>query len=168
MMQTKVTVALGSITRQVDCDAIVNSANSNLRAGSGVCGVIYQAAGPQLEPYTIQFAPLCLGSAIVSPGFNLAPQSIIHVKGPHFLLDQSPDVHLETAMRAVINLAEESKFLRIAVPAISTGVFKFPMELAATILVRTAKQSKKLQETRFVVVSEDAKRTFMQAGAVSV
>jgi len=140
-MPTKVTVSLGSIIEQPDCDAIVNSANSNLRAGSGVCGVIYRAAGPELEPYTMQLAPLGLGKAIVSPGFDLAPQSIIHVKGPHFMLDPNPEEYLAKAMQAVIDLAEESGFQRIAVPAISTGVFKFPIDQAASILVETAKKA---------------------------
>jgi O-acetyl-ADP-ribose deacetylase (regulator of RNase III) len=166
-MPAKVTTSIGSITEQPDCDAIVNSANANLRGGSGVCGVIYRVAGPELEPYTMQFAPLGLGKAIVSPGFKLAPQSIIHVKGPHYLLDPNPEEYLAKAMQAVIDLAEESGFQRIAVPAISTGVFKFPMEQAASILVATARKSERLKEIRFVVVDMKGIDAFVQAGAAS-
>jgi O-acetyl-ADP-ribose deacetylase (regulator of RNase III) len=61
---------VGNIVRQSDVDAIVNSANANLRFGSGVAGAIHSAAGPELEAYCRQFAPLGLGAAVITPGFG--------------------------------------------------------------------------------------------------
>ncbi len=64
-----ITVALGDILEQGDCDGVVNSANSYLIAGGGVCGAVYKAAGPDLERYTKRLAPLAVGQAVASPGF---------------------------------------------------------------------------------------------------
>jgi O-acetyl-ADP-ribose deacetylase (regulator of RNase III) len=66
MPQTTVTARKGNLVRQTDCDGIVNSANPQLIAGSGVCGAIYAAAGPRLEPVSRLLAPLQLGEAVVS------------------------------------------------------------------------------------------------------
>ena len=82
-----VTACLGNIVEQPDCDAIVNSANTSLRAGSGVCGAIHRAAGPELERYAVQFAPLGLAQAVATPGFNLPNRIVIHCRGPNFHFD---------------------------------------------------------------------------------
>lgn len=65
-----ITLNLADITEQCDCDAIINSANKNIRAVSGVCGAIYDAAGPELEPYSIRLAPLALSESVITPGFG--------------------------------------------------------------------------------------------------
>ena len=118
-----ITVDLGNIVHQPDCDAIVNSANENLRAGSGVCGAIYKAAGPALEPCSIQQAPLGLGAAIITPGFNLPNRFVIHTRGPRYFFDEDPSDNLAAAMRNTLLVAEENKLARIAVPGISMGIF---------------------------------------------
>jgi O-acetyl-ADP-ribose deacetylase (regulator of RNase III) len=159
-----ITVVQGNIVRQVDCDAIVNSANQNLRAGSGVCGAIYQAAGPALEPCTILLAPLGLGAAIATPGFDLPNRLIIHTRGPRYFLDPDPPGSLAAAMRNTLLVADENCVRRIAVPAISMGIFSYPPEGAVPILVQTARQVGKLlkwvHEVRFVVLEDSLFQRF--------
>ena len=122
----RLTAVLGNIVKQPDCDAIVNSANQNMRAGSGVCGAIYKAAGPALEPYSSKLAPLGLGEAVLTPGFNLPNRYVIHTRGPKYFFDDAPPDNLSKAMRNTLLLAEEHHLPRVAVPAISMGVFAYP------------------------------------------
>lgn len=162
-----ITVRIGNIVRQADCDAIVNSANASLRAGSGVCGAIYRAAGPALEPFSSAKAPLELGQAIETPGFNLPNRWIIHCRGPKFHFDPDPAAHLGVCMRNVLRLAQSLHVRRLAVPAISMGVYAYPPEEAVPILVAAAKESAGesagLEEIRFVVVSNGLLELFKQA-----
>ncbi|MFZ4538967.1 macro domain-containing protein [Propionivibrio sp.] len=155
----KITVVRGDITEQPDCEAVVNSANHRLLAGAGVCGAIYRAAGPKLEPCSVQLAPLALGSAVVTPGFNLPNRLIIHTLGPKYLIDPDPSGNLASAMRNTLLLADENKVTRVAVPAISMGIFAYPPMEAIPILVRTAhemvKQLQYVKEIRFVVLDDD-------------
>lgn len=159
-----ITIELGNIVRQLDCDAIVNSANQNLRAGSGVCGAIYKAAGPELEPCSIQQAPLGLGAAVITPGFKLPNRFVIHTRGPKYFFDEDPPGNLAAAMRNTLLIAEENKLARIAVPAISMGIFAYPPEEAVPILVKTAREAGRglqhVQEARFVVLDEDLFKLF--------
>ena len=141
-----ITIVRGDITKQPDCDAIVNSANRSLRGGSVACGAIYRAAGPKLEPCSIQLAPLALGSAVITPGFNLPNRLIIHALGPKYLIDPDPAGNLASAMRNTLLLADENEVARVAVPAISMGIFGYPPAEAIPILVQTALEiAKELQ-----------------------
>jgi O-acetyl-ADP-ribose deacetylase (regulator of RNase III) len=155
--ETRICAVIGDIVDQPDCDGIVNSANEYLIAGSGVCGAIHKAAGPALEQYTRTYAPLELGAAIASPGFNLANQWVIHVRGPRYLQDPEPARYLAQAVRSAIRVAEDCAVERLAIPAVSTGVYGYPIDEAAEILVQTAFQETKrqlsLQELRFVLFS---------------
>ena len=155
----KITVVRGDITAQPDCEAVVNSANQRLLAGAGVCGAIYRAAGPELEPCSVRMAPLALGSAVVTPGFNLPNKFIIHTLGPKYLIDPDPSGNLASAMRNTLLLADENRVTRVAVPAISMGIFAYPPMTAIPILVRTAremlKQLQHVKEIRFVVLDDD-------------
>ncbi len=159
-----ITIELGNIVRQPDCDAIVNSANQNLRAGSGVCGAIYKAAGPELEPCSIKQAPLALGAAVITPGFNLPNRFVIHTRGPKYFFDEEPPENLAAAMRNTLLVAEENKLARIAVPAISMGIFAYPPDEAVPILVKAASEAGRelqhVQEARFVVLDEDLFKLF--------
>lgn len=154
-----ISVVHGNIVRQPDCDAIVNSANQNLRAGSGVCGAIYKAAGPDLEPCSIKLAPLALGAAVITPGFKLPNRYVIHTRGPKYFFDEDPPGNLASAMRNTLLVAEKYRLSRIAVPAISMGIFSYPPEEAVPILVKAAKEAglqlQNLQEARFVVRDEE-------------
>jgi O-acetyl-ADP-ribose deacetylase (regulator of RNase III) len=151
----QVTVVLGDILKQTDCDGLVNSANAYLIAGGGVCGAIYKAAGPELERYTRPLAPLGLGEAIASPGFNI-PATLFHTRGPKYHEDPNPPANLARALESAVRLADAKKIRRLAVPAISTGIYGYPIDEAVPILVKTAFQLtpnlSHLQEIRFTVV----------------
>lgn len=160
----QISVVIGDIVRQPDCDAIVNSANQNLRAGSGVCGAIYRAAGPALEPCSTQLAPLDVGQAVITPGFELPNRYVIHALGPKFFIDEDPPGQLAAAMRNTLLLADQYQVARVAIPAISMGIFAYPQEEAVPILVKTAKgmatQLKYVEEARFVVMDETLFKRF--------
>ena len=159
-----ITVVRGDITRQADCDAIVNSANRNLRAGAGVCGAIYRAAGPQLEPCSVQLGPLALGSAVLTPGFNLPNRFIVHTLGPMYFHDPDPPGKLASAMRNTLLLADANEVERIAIPALSMGIFAYPPTQAVPILVGTAqdisRQLQAVREIRFVVLDDELFKLF--------
>ena len=165
--QAKITVVLGNIVKQADCDGVVNAANRNLRAGSGVCGAIYKAAGPRLEPYSSQFAPAEIGEAIATPAFDLGCRHIIHVVGPKYLFDADPAQHLAAAITNALTLADSNGLERLAVPAISMGVYAYPPDEAVPILVDTTfsllPSLQSLKEIRFVVVSNDLLSLFKMA-----
>lgn len=153
--QPKITVTLGNIVTQGDCDGVVNAANKNLRAGSGVCGAIHDAAGKELEPYASRFAPLNIGEALATPAFNLPYRFIIHTVGPKYWENPTPEQSLRKAIRSTLLLADENGLKRLAVPAISTGVYGYPPEEAVPIMVNEASKQlpslNSLQEIRFVV-----------------
>lgn len=155
MGNAKITVVVGNIVSQLDCDGIVNAANKNLRAGSGVCGAIHDAAGKDLETYASQFAPLNVGDALATPAFKLPCRYIIHTVGPKFWSDCTPVQSLRRAIRSTLLLADENGLKRLAIPAISTGVYGYPPEEAVPIMVSEATcllpQLKSLDEIRFVV-----------------
>lgn len=148
---------LGDIVHQPDCDAVVNAANRNLRAGSGVCGAIYASAGPLLEPFSMKLAPLAVGEAVATPAFNMQCRYIIHTLGPKYLFDEHPPGNLAKAVRSAILLADKNGVKRLAMPAISTGVYAYPAEEAVPIIVQAAKgiaeRVMSLEEIRFVVTS---------------
>ncbi len=84
----KIEVVFGNIVKQPDVDAIVNSANANLRLGSGVAGAIHTAAGPRLEEYCRPYAPLELGAALITPGFQLSTRYLDALTESGFLVKQ--------------------------------------------------------------------------------
>jgi O-acetyl-ADP-ribose deacetylase (regulator of RNase III) len=126
-------IKLGDIAKQADIQAVVNSANSNMRFGSGVAGAIHTAAGPELEAYCRQYAPLALGHALLTPGFNLPNQWVIHLRAAHYLNEENPERVLKDALNAMLKLVNENSIRSLALPAIGTGVFSFPPEVAARI-----------------------------------
>ena len=163
----QVTAVHGDIVRQLDCDAIVNSANEYLIAGGGVCGAIYRAAGPELEPYTRRLAPLELGDAVISPGFQLSARWIIHTRGPKYHEDPDPPQHLAQALESALRLADQNRVARLAVPAISMGIYGYPAEGAVLILCRTAvglcPYVTHLTEIRFVLFESTLYELFERA-----
>lgn len=166
-MPAIVTAILGNIVQQPDCDAIVNSANPRLLAGSGVCGVIHKAAGAELERYAMQFAPLQTAQAITTPGFNLPNRLVIHCVGPRYHFDPAPAANLALCLENTLKLAEAESISRIAIPAISMGIYGYPPEEAAPILVAKAfehaRKTTQLEKIRFVLSSAELQARFIEA-----
>ena len=164
-MASKVSIVQGNIITQSDCDGIVNAANEYLIAGGGVCGAIYKAAGPELEPFTKKLAPLRLGCAVASPGFNLSARWIIHTRGPKFHTDPDPARNLAAALESAVRLANQLEVQCLAVPAISTGIYGYPVREAASILIRVAhslrEELTELTEVRFVLFDSNAYSIFL-------
>lgn len=155
----KTEVIYGDIVKQPDAEALVNSANANLRLGSGVAGAIHTAAGPALEAFCKPFAPLQFGQALVTPGFDLPNPWVIHVRAASYLDHEEAEKVLEDALEAMMAVAQERGIASLAMPAIGTGVFKFPPLLAARItaqvLQRHADQNGSVQWVRICVANHE-------------
>lgn len=147
----------GDIVNQKDCEAVVNAANAQLETGGGVAGAIHRAAGPELAKEARPLAPINPGEAVITGGHNLPNKYVIHCLGPVYGKDTPEDEILSSCYINTLKLAEEKKISSIAFPAISTGVFGYPMEEAAQVAFSTIeKQAASLthvKRIRFVLHS---------------
>ena len=133
----KVNVVQGDIT-QAQVDAIVNAANTTLMGGGGVDGAIHRAAGPGLYLACRKFNGCPTGEARITSGFNLPARYIIHTPGPIWHGGDGDERQLlANSYRNSLRLAEENGCRTVAFPSISTGVYAFPLELAAPIALTT-------------------------------
>jgi len=156
----------GNIAEQPDIVAIVNAANAALRTGGGVAGAIHRAAGSALETECRQLAPIHPGQAVITGAHQLPNRYIIHCLGPVYGLDKPSDTLLSSCYRHALQLAEEHKIQSIAFPAISTGVFGFPLRPAARIALKTVldvlPDLDKIKRIRFVLFSETDQQIFSE------
>jgi O-acetyl-ADP-ribose deacetylase (regulator of RNase III) len=153
----------------LDVDAIVNAANESLAPGGGVCGAIHRAAGPQLAAACAMVAPCPAGEARVTPGFGLRARFVVHAVGPVWRGGSHGEAELlASAYRAAITAAVEAGVTRIAFPAISTGIFGFPLQQATDIAVATirdlAQQYPALRQVVFACFSEEVLSAYRHAG----
>lgn len=119
-------------------DAIVNAANSDLAPGGGVCGAIHNAAGPDLARACAQLAPCPTGQARLTPGFRLAARFVIHTVGPIWEGGATGEPELlAAAYRSALTLASGRGLRSIAFPAISTGIYGYPLKAATRVAVAT-------------------------------
>ena len=132
----KIEIVRGDITK-LDVDAIVNAANTTLLGGGGVDGAIHRAAGPELlaECKTIGGCPT--GEARITRGYRLPARYVIHTVGPVYRGSEKDPVLLAGCYRNSLKLAVDNKCTTIAFPAISCGVYGYPIEKACRIAVDT-------------------------------
>ena len=157
-IDTRIRVEVGDIT-VCAVDASVNAANCTLLGGGGVDGAIHRAAGPQL---LVACAKLCgcrTGEAKWTPGFRLPAKSVIHTPGPVWHGGCiGEDAQLASCYRRSLEVAMEHGATSIAFPCISTGVYHFPAERAASIALATVRQflaaHAQPAEVRFVCFKE--------------
>jgi O-acetyl-ADP-ribose deacetylase (regulator of RNase III) len=135
--QTVLELVQGDITKQ-DVDAIVNAANTSLLGGGGVDGAIHRAAGPELLKETRTLGGCNTGDAKITQGYKLKARHVIHTVGPVYRAND-PDVprKLASAYRRSLEVAHEHKLQSVAFPAISTGVYGYPLAEATEIAINT-------------------------------
>ena len=139
-MDKRIEIHKGDITK-LKVDAIVNAANTSLLGGGGVDGTIHRAAGPELLEFNRKLGSCNTGEAKISPGFNLPSKFIIHAVGPVWNGGKNnEDVLLANCYRNSLKLAVENNIKTIAFPAISTGVYRFPLERATKVAMREVKK----------------------------
>lgn len=144
----------GDIAAQEDIAAVVNAANAQLKPGGGVAGALHRAAGPSLEEECRPMAPIKPGEAVITGGYNLPNEYVIHCLGPVYGRDKPEDELLANCYKNALNLAEENDIESLAFPALSTGAFGYPFEEASRIAIKTILDEspglKKVRLIRFV------------------
>jgi len=121
----------------LDVDAVVNAANNQLVLGSGVAGAIRRYGGLAIQEECDRLAPVATGRAVITGGGNLKARYVIHAVGPVYG-EGGEDAKLAGATRSSLEIARDRKLQTIALPAISTGIFGFPMDRASEIMIRTS------------------------------
>jgi O-acetyl-ADP-ribose deacetylase (regulator of RNase III) len=159
----------GDITRQ-RVDAIVNAANSSLLGGGGVDGAIHRAGGPEILAECRGLGGCDTGDAKVTTAGRLAATHVIHTVGPVWHGGGEGEAELlASCHRRALELAAELGCASVAFPAISTGVYGYPVELAAPVAVATAREAQRppVELVRFVLFSQDHLDVFERALATS-
>ncbi|MHB2151080.1 macro domain-containing protein [Calditrichota bacterium LG25] len=148
----------GNIASQPDMEAVVNAANAMLAPGGGVAGAIHSAAGPGLYEECRPLAPIRPGQAVITGAYELPNRYVIHTLGPVYGKDKPEDKILAECYRNSLKLAEEKRIASLAFPAISTGIFGYPVRDAARVALNTviamAPELKHVQKIRFVLYSD--------------
>ena len=164
-------LVVGDITQQ-QVEAIVNAANSRLAGGGGVDGAIHRAGGPTIMEETRRRYPdgCPTGSAAISTAGNLAAKYVIHAVGPFWSGGNRDEERLlASAYETALQLAGEHNCRSIALPALSTGAYRYPIDEAGRVAVRTAAaflrklDDSPLTTVRFVLFSPDVLAAFAQA-----
>ena len=158
---------LGDITKQ-SVDAIVNAANCSLLGGGGVDGAIHRAAGPELLAECRTLHGCETGRAKITKGYRLPAKHVIHTPGPvwHGGNSHEPEL-LASCYRSCLELASENGCKTVDFPSISTGVYRFPLDKAASIACKTIKEyleaNPEIERVRMVCFDERTKAAYDSA-----
>lgn len=165
----RITLVRGDITEQ-DVDAVVNAANSTLLGGGGVDGAIHRRGGPEiLEACTALRSTdwpdgLPTGQAAVTTAGNLPARHVIHVVGPVYSTNDDRSHLLASCYREALRIADDIGARTVAFPAVSAGVYGWPMDDAARIALTTVRETpSNVEEARFVLFGDDAYAAFTSA-----
>ncbi|MFE7780843.1 O-acetyl-ADP-ribose deacetylase [Streptomyces nigrescens] len=165
-MSTSLTLIQGDITEQA-VDAVVNAANSSLLGGGGVDGAIHRRGGPEIldacrDLRAAQYGGgLPTGQAVATTAGLLPARWVIHTVGPVHSGTEDRSALLASCYRESLRIADELGARTVAFPAISTGVYRWPMEEAARIAVETVRDTETaVEEVRFVLFDEQAYAVF--------
>jgi O-acetyl-ADP-ribose deacetylase (regulator of RNase III) len=152
---------------EVHADAIVNAANSGLRGGGGVDGAIHRAGGPTIMEECRKIGGCPTGEAVVTTAGKLPAKYVFHAVGPIYSGSLDDERLLASAYQSCLNLAEKHQVKSISFPSLSTGIYGYPLELAAPIALRTIIEhiSKPtcLQQVLMVLFGESAYKAHEQA-----
>ena len=164
-MPGEITLQLGDITTDAQADAIVNAANPGLRGGGGVDGAIHRAAGGSVLEECRRLGGCPVGQARITGAGRLPAKFIIHAVGPVWRAGRGDEAALlASCHRAAIELAVAHSCERVAFPAISTGVYGYPLEQAASIALEATRAamsvSPGLREARFWLWDHTAYEAF--------
>ncbi|MCQ4042370.1 O-acetyl-ADP-ribose deacetylase [Streptantibioticus rubrisoli] len=166
---THITLTKGDITTQ-HVDAIVNTANSSLLGGGGVDGAIHRGGGPEIlaECRALRAAKygrgLPTGQAVATTAGKLPARWVIHTVGPVWSASEDRSAALASCYRESLRVADELGARTVAFPAVSTGVYGWPMDDGARIAVRTVRETDtSVDEVRFVLFDDAAYQAFTDA-----
>ena len=166
-MTARIELASGDITA-LAVDAIVNAANERLQLGAGVAGAIRRRGGPAIQEECDRIGRCPTGGAVATRGGNLPARWVIHAVGPVWAGGgEGEDGLLASAVRSALERAEEVGARSVALPAISTGIYGFPLERAATISVEAAREfarkARVVERIVFCLFDDAALRAFERA-----
>ena len=155
-------VQQADVTR-LEVDGIANAANTELRHGGGVAGAIARAGGPEIQRESEEKAPIALGEAVETTAGELPARYVIHAATMELGGPTSAEI-IERATRSALARAEELGCRSLALVAFGTGVGGFPLDEAAGIMVRAAREHQgNLEDVLFAVRGEEAERAFRTA-----
>jgi O-acetyl-ADP-ribose deacetylase (regulator of RNase III) len=159
---TALEVMEGDIT-ELEVDAVVNAANEELKLGGGVAGAIKKKGGPSIQEECNRIGGTRVGTAVITGAGNLKARYVLHAVGPR-VGEGDEDRKLSSAVRSALALADRHGLKSIALPAISTGSFGFPMDRCARILLtevqRYLQGGTKLERVAVVLHGDEAFETF--------
>ncbi|HDM79253.1 MAG TPA: macro domain-containing protein [Deltaproteobacteria bacterium] len=158
----KIILLRGDIT-EVDADAIVNPANKDLILGGGVAGVIRKKGGPEIQEECNKIGGTFVGGAVITTAGKLKARHVIHAVGPR-MGEGDEDNKLRNATLNSLKVADENNLKSIVFPAISTGIFGFPKDRCANIMLSTVieylKSDTGLEEVMFCLYDEGTYKIF--------